>query len=356
MKIYQLNSALGFGDAITNHILETDKVLRKWGFDTHIFAEYIDFRIPHDSIKVDKYYQEHMKSKDDLLIYHYSAYCNNITLYNTSRNLKIFEYHNVTPPEYFKGYDDNLWSICKRGRDELKNLTKCNLSIGVSEYNRRELIEHGFEDRKSDVLPIFLHYSEYESVELNDDLYKKFHDDFVNILFVGRISPNKKIEDLIKTFYFYKKINPKSRLFIVGAKFLCDYDKELANFVKALRLKDVYFTDKVPLSDLKTYYELANIFLCMSEHEGFCVPLIESMYFGIPIIAYNSTAIPYTLENAGILINKKDYAEIAELIDLLVQDEKLRSRIIANQFERLNFFNRDTVEKKFKNIIERVVS
>ena len=237
--------------------------------------------------------------------------------------MKIFAYHNITPPEYFKDTMTISGCICKRGRDELKNLTKCNLSIGVSEYNRRELVEHGFDERNSDVLPIFLHYNDYESVDLNDNLYNKFDDDFVNILFVGRIAPNKKIEDLIKTFYFYKKINPKSRLFIIGAKFLNDYNRELTDFVGALKLRDVYFTDKVPLSDLKTYYELADIFLCMSEHEGFCVPLIESMYFGIPIIAYNSTAIPYTLEKSGILINKKDYPEIAELINLLVEDDKI---------------------------------
>ena len=356
MNVYQLNSTLVFGDAITNHTLEMDKVLRKWGFDTQIFAETIDSKNLPSGIKLDKDYKKCMRSKEDLLIYHYSIYCENINLYKNSHNLKIFTYHNITPQEYFLGYNDNLWQICKRGREELKNLKACNLSIGVSEYNRLELIENGFKGETSDVLPIFLHYNDYDSVELNENLYKKFDNGFVNILFVGRIAPNKKIEDLIKTFYFYKKINPKSRLFIVGAKFFNYYDKELTDFVKALRLDDVYFTDKVSLSDLKTYYELADIFLCMSEHEGFCVPLIESMYFKIPIIAYNSTAIPYTLEKSGLLINKKIYPEIAELLNLIVEDEKLKSRVITNQNTRLDYFDRTNVEKKLKMIIEKAVS
>jgi glycosyltransferase involved in cell wall biosynthesis len=356
MDVYQLNSTLAFGDAITNHTLEMDKVLRKWGFDTQIFAETIDSKNLQSGIKLDKNYKKYMPSKDDLLIYHYSVYCENINLYKDSNNLKIFEYHNITPPKYFREYDDNLGLICKRGREELGNLTICTLSIGDSEYNRQELVENGFKEETSDVLPIFLHYNDYDSVELNENLYKKFYDGFVNILFVGRIAPNKKIEDLIKTFYFYKKINPRSRLFIVGTRFLNYYDKELTDFVNALRVDGVYFTDKVSLSDLKTYYKLADIFLCMSEHEGFCVPLIESMYFKIPIIAYNSTAIPYTLENSGVLINKKNYLEIAELINLIIEDEKLKSRIITNQNERLNYFDRTNVEKKLKTIIERVVS
>jgi len=356
MKVHQLNSTLVFGDAITNHTLEIDKVLRKWGFDTHIFAKSIDYKNLPASIDLDKHYKKYMQSEEDLLIYHYSVYCENINLYKDTNNLKIFEYHNITPQKYFQGYDENIWSICKQGREELRGLTACTLSMGDSEYNRQELIKNGFREDTSDVLPIFLHYDDYESVELNYNLYEKFDDGFVNILFVGRIAPNKKIEDLIKALYFYKKINTRSRLFIVGARFLDYYDKELNDFVNALGIKDVYFTNKVSLSDLKTYYELADIFLCMSEHEGFCVPLVESMYFKIPIIAYNSTAIPHTLEKSGILINQKKYIEIAELMNLIAEDEKLKSRIIAGQNKRLHYFDRDNVEKKLKTIIERAVS
>jgi glycosyltransferase involved in cell wall biosynthesis len=249
-----------------------------------------------------------------------------------------------------------LYRVCKIGRDELRNLTNCSLCIGDSEYNRRELIEYGFNEERSDVLPIFLHYENYDGVDINDELYNRFNDGNINILFVGRVAPNKKIEDIIKAFGALKRIYKRSRLVIVGAKFLNKYDNKLKNLVRNLNLTDVYFTDRVSLSDLKTYYRLATVFLCMSEHEGFCVPLIESMYFKIPIIAYNSSAIPYTLGNSGILVNKKNYLEIAELIQIVVEDNKLRNKIIKNQDKRLDYFKRDNVEKQMKKIIEKAIN
>lgn len=356
MKIHQLASSLSFGDAITNHTLELDKALNEWGFETHIFSETIDDNILKTKCQIDKNYMNYMQSKDDLLIFHYSVYCENINLYKKSNNLKIFEYHNITPPNYFQGYDDYLSQICKYGREELKYLTECNFCVGDSEYNRLELVKNGFNEKKSDVLPIFLHYNDYESVDLNNVLLDHFNDDYVNIIFVGRIAPNKKIEDVIKIFYMYHNINPKSRLFLIGTKFLKIYNNQLKALIDNLKLQNVYLTDKVSLSDLKTYYEIADIYLCMSEHEGFAVPLIESMYFGIPIVAYNSTAIPYTMENSGILVNQKKYFEIAELINIIVEDKKLINQIILKQNERLRYFDQENVKRKLKNIIERVLA
>ena len=351
-----MNSCLAFGDAITNHTLEMHKVLTKWGFDSDIFSEMIcDDRIKRMA-KADNKYRYHLDNKEDILIYHYSIYCDNIKLYRSSNNIKIFEYHNITPPNFVKDYDDNLYRVCKRGRDELKHLTNCSICIGDSEYNRRELIQYGFNEEKSDVLPIFLHYDEYDNVDINAELYEMFDDDYINILFVGRIAPNKKIEDVIKAFGAFKRIHAKSRLFLVGARFLDKYDHKLNNLIHNLNLTDLIITDRVSLSDLKTYYQLATIFLCMSEHEGFCVPLIESMYFKIPIIAYNSSAIPFTLGNSGILVNKKNYLEIAEMIEIISEDSKLRNQIIKSQTERLNYFRRDNVEKQMKKIIEKAIS
>ena len=357
MKIYQLNSSLSFGDAISNHTFEVDKVLKGWGFDTYVFSETIDdYSIRHNA-QIDKKYKKFANSKNDLLIFRYSIYCENINLYKMSNNIKILEYHNITPQNFFLGYDKNLYNMCKKGRDELKKLNACNFSLGVSEYNRMELIENGFDESTSDVVPIFLNYDDFNSIDINFKLVDKYDDGYVNILFVGRVSPNKRIDDVIKTFYIYNKyINQKSRLFIVGTRFLEIYNNELDELVVRLKLRNIYFTNKVSPSDLKTYYRLADIFLCMSEHEGFCVPLLECMYFKVPIIAYNSTAIPYTLKNAGVLINSKSYIEIAELIDVIVNDKRLQGQIIRAQTSRLSDFSRQNAEKKLRIIIDRATS
>lgn len=363
MRVIQLNSCLCYGDAITHHTFEIDKTLKDLGFETNIFSETIDsnfheykFKLPKN-VEYDKNFKKYIDDKECLLIYHYSVFCENINLYKESKNKKILVYHNITPPEYFTGYDDYIENICRKGRKELLHLSKCEMALGDSEYNRKELVKYGFEEDKTDVLPIFLSLGEFDKLDLNKKLIDYFNDDFVNMLFVGRVAPNKKIEDLIKTFYYYNKaINPKSRLFLVGPLFLNKYNGELQNIVNKLGLnKNITFTNRVSFSDLKTYYKLANIFISMSEHEGFCVPLLESMYFKNPIVAYNSTAIPYTLGKAGILINEKKYEEIAEIINLVVKDKPLRDRIIKNQDERLKDLELKSVKRKLKEIIEKVI-
>src|SRR5690606_23268712 len=173
----------------------------------------------------------------------------------------------------------------------------------------------------------------------------------------GRIAPNKKIEDVIKSFFCYNNfINRKSRLFLVGLLFLDKYNQELTNLINRLDLGNcVIFTNKVSILDLKTYYALSSAFICMSEHEGFCVPLLESMYFELPILAYNSTAIPFTLEKSGILLNAKKYEEIAEMINLIVEDSKMRNQLIKRQKERLHDFSPDNIKTKLKEILETVI-
>jgi glycosyltransferase involved in cell wall biosynthesis len=138
--------------------------------------------------------------------------------------------------------------------------------------------------------------------------------------------------------------------------FLEKYNKELRDLIDQLDLgKSVIFTNKICLSDLKTYYTLSHAFLCMSEHEGFCVPLLESMYFNLPILAYNSTAIPFTLDKSGVLINTKNYDEIAELIQIIITDSKIRDQIIKKEREHLKDFEIGKNKIKLKQIIERVI-
>ncbi|RQD92770.1 glycosyltransferase, partial [Methanosalsum natronophilum] len=225
-----------------------------------------------------------------------------------------------------------------------------DIALGDSEYNRYELEQMGYPN--TGVLPLLIDYSIYTS--WNHDLCNTYSDDWVNILFVGRISPNKKHEDIIKVFYYYKKIKPKSRLFLPGGYGGCEpYFHSLQTLVQDLQLSDVHFPGKVPIEDLVSYYQVSDIFLCMSEHEGFNVPLVESMYFGVPIIAYNACAIPHTLGDAGILVKSKSYIEIAELINLIVEDQAIRERLISRQRERLKAFDYSKIAAEFYAIIKR---
>jgi glycosyltransferase involved in cell wall biosynthesis len=350
MEIHQILPTISPGDAIGNEVLLIREILRGWGYKSEIFAQNI-----HESIDCANFYLEHEKrsSKNNVLIYHFSIGSEVSKYVMKAPDRKVLIYHNITPPHFFYNINDNLAMALGAGRKELKLLAdKIDAALGVSEYNRLELVEMGYRD--TEVLPLIIDLSKYD--KYNKGIISKYDDSWTNILFVGRIAPNKKQEDLIKCFYYYKAINPRSRLFLVGGFNGCEvYYDYLQNLIKNLGINDIHFTGMVDFADLISYYMLADVFLCMSEHEGFSVPLIESMHFGIPIIAYNSTAVPYTMGGAGILVNRKCYPEIAEMINLVVTDEKLRERIVTKQNTRLKDFSYERTMDLFKAQLNKVI-
>jgi glycosyltransferase involved in cell wall biosynthesis len=349
MQIHQILPTLNLGDAIGNEVMLMQSLFREWGYTSHIFAENIHQKITAFNVKEYKKYSH----KDNILVYHYSIGSGITEFFKTLPDKKILIYHNITPQEYFIGINEILYKLLKDGRVSLPSLIpSVELAIGDSEYNRQELEKMGFS--RTTVLPILIDFDTYN--RFNTTLVQKYTDDYVNLLFVGRISPNKKQDDILRIFYYYKSINPKSRLFLVGGFDGNErYLDRLRHIVKKLQLSDVFFTGSVPFEDLISYYKIADIFLCMSEHEGFCVPLVESMYFDIPIIAYNSTAVPHTLENSGILVKEKKYDEIAELINLITEDKPLKERIIEQQKVRYNNLIFENSKEKFRQIIYNLI-
>jgi glycosyltransferase involved in cell wall biosynthesis len=349
-----MGSVLTFGDAVSNQILEIDRRLSAWGFSTSIFGARLGPGMGRIA-RLDAAYHEHMDKADDLLIYHYSAYCENHLLYQRSHNRKMLIYHNITPGRFYAPYD--LWyeSLCTRGRQLLPMLQACDLALGDSEYNRQELVEAGFADERTGVLPIFLQVDDVEAASRDEGLYRRLRRHGTrNILFVGRVAPNKAFEDLVKIFYLYHRyLNSDSRLFLVGTRFLPSYDGALDALVERLSLTDaVVFTDRVSLGALKTYYEAADLFLCASRHEGFCVPLIESMHFGVPILARAETAVPYTLGPAAIAFHQMDYGVLAETMHMLIEDQNLRRQVVATQSQRLDDFAAAKVEDRLRAALQ----
>jgi len=337
LRIHQVGSVLALGDAVTNHIIEIDRRLSRWGFASAIYGADIAAS-PVDKARPDREYAAVLDNPNDLLIYHYSAYCDNHVLYQRARQRKIFIYHNITPAEFFRPYDPFYESLCRRGRALLPELTGCDLALGVSEYNRQELLAVGFAAERSGVLPLFLGIDDFARTTGREQLVQQLKaGGVVNILFVGKVAPNKGFIDLINLFYAYHRhINPRSRLILVGARFLPRYDQVLDALVARLGLGDaILFTNRVPLGDLKAYYEAADLFLCASQHEGFCAPLLEAMYFQIPILARGVTGVPYTLGRAGVQFHQLNYAILAELMAMQIEDGALRQQVIAGQTARL---------------------
>jgi glycosyltransferase involved in cell wall biosynthesis len=355
VKVHQLAARIEYGDAVSNHVLSIDRALAAWGYETDIFANTTD-GFGASVARPDKEYAEHMGAGGDLLIYHYSVYCSNYKQYLETSNRRILIYHNITPPEYFAPYDKGVAEFCRLGRELLPGLAGCDLALGDSEYNRLELVGMGFDDERTGVLPIFVDYGGLLE-QKRDARILKACDGAFKVLFVGRAVPNKRIEDVIRTFfYFHRCIDSSSHLFIVGPSWVDRYDEQLRWLADSFGLMGrVHFTGRVSAADLASYYAASDLFLSMSEHEGFAVPLVESMAFDLPVLAYNSTAIPYTLDGAGVTFNDRDPSRVGELMEIVRSSDGVRSALVESGRERLKHFSPEAVRENLRDALVRVL-
>jgi glycosyltransferase involved in cell wall biosynthesis len=244
-------------------------------------------------------------------------------------------YHNITPAEWFLGFHPHLAGLCYHGRRELAAFAeRTELGLGDSEYNRRELEEAGY--ARTAVLPIVLDLSAY-AVPPSPVTRALYDDGRTNILFVGRMIPNKKIDDLVRVFAAYQKaFNRKSRLILAGDHRGHErYFARLSELVRALRVEEVVFTGHVSQEDLLACYSVSHLFLCLSEHEGFGVPLVEAMVFGLPVVAFDAGAVAETLRGGGLLLSEKDPMEVAALVDRVLTDGALRGAVLRTQARAL---------------------
>lgn len=352
VTIHQITATISFGDAISNEILAIKKILDDMGICNEIYAENIDPRL---KVKVKKY-TDYKGKKNDIIINHFGiGSAVNDYVIGLKNKIKIIRYHNITPHKFFDGYNMVSSQLCKLGRKQLERSKDIyRYSLAVSEYNKEELIKLGY--KNISVIPIIIAMKDYEK-KPNNEILKRYSDDFENIVFVGRVSPNKKQEDIIKSFYYYKKyFNNKSRLFIVGSYDGMErYYNKLIRLTESLGLEDVIFTGHTSFDSILGYYSIADLFLCMSEHEGFCVPLIESMYFKVPILAYNSCAIPYTLNGSSVLVNQKDYKYIAGMMEYILTHKDLKDKIVNKQLHRLEELEPKKLEIELKKYIEKII-
>lgn len=347
MKIIQIMPTVSFGDAVSNDARAVRKVISELGYKTAIYAENIDPRIKDPF--VHKITRLTSIKDDDIVIFNHSTGTELCYRFPSLGGRKMMIYHNLTPPHFFKNYSQVAADLTRRGYDGTRFLAdKIEYVMGDSDYNISDLRAMGYKC-PSFVRPILIPFEDYAK-EPDGKVIKKYSGDgYVNIVFVGRVAPNKKHEDIIAVFAYYKKhINPRSRLILVGsAGGMERYKKCLENYVDALMVDDVIFTGQIPFKAILAYYKLADIFLCMSEHEGFCVPLVEAMCFEKPIIAFDSSAVGETLGGSGVLIKDKDPVFVSMLMDRLVNDTALRDQIIEKQNKRLADFSYEKVRDRF---------
>jgi glycosyltransferase involved in cell wall biosynthesis len=326
--------------------------LRRWireeGFQSEIFSENT-----HSSLtdEVQPYLSYRPRTKDEIVILHHSI-GSDIVDYLLALDVQILLiYHNVTPADFVQIVDPALARQLKRGRQQLKDLQPNTiLGLGVSAYDEKDLQRSGYD--QTGILPIVLDESRY-NIPPNRELTRWYQDEAPNLLFVGRLVPNKRQEDLIKLLYYFRRVEPTARLFLVGSPWLPAYADWLRELADELEVDDeVIFTGYVSQQDLVTYYKMADVYISMSEHEGLGKPLLESMYLGVPIMAYAAAAVPETLGSSGILFHDKDYEALAELLGILMHGSGFRQRILARQQERIQAFLEPQVRSVWQNFLE----
>ena len=328
-RVHQVLATLGYGDAIGHEVLGIQRVLRSAGYTSEIFVETADPRLEH--LTIDYREMVGAVTADDILIHHFSIGSRASRTAYALPGRMVLVYHNITPPEYFLGVHKDLVKLCFHGRRELTAyIDRSVLALGDSEYNRQELEGLGF--TATGVLPVvpdFVHLDQPPDRGLAGD----FDDGFVNIMFVGRVIPNKRFEDVIRTFHAYRtRHNPRSRLLLVGSH--SGFEKYLAMLhalVAKLGTPDVHFLGHVSNEELSGLYDVADLFLCASEHEGFCVPLIEAFYKRVPVVAYGATAIPATMDGGGVLHESKDPLHVARIIEAIMDDRQVEESVLASQ-------------------------
>ena len=333
--IDQFLAGFSAGDAISNEAVLIRDHLRNQGFRSEIYCEQYTEK---DAAHVLPYRSYHGR-RNSVIIYHHSYHTNILQKLRQYPSHKLLIFHNVTPSGYVEPYNRRMAESLARARDELRELRDGFQAVfAVSRFNAQLLSELGFADVQ--VMPVPISLPAMPEGPLPGHLC--FLDDGqLNLLFVGRIVPNKRHQDLLKAFFFFKKRKPASRLILVGPFHpgARGYAAELHNLVQELRLSDsVLFTGMVPDAELPFYYREADAFLSMSEHEGFFVPLIECMHFRVPVLAFASSVIPETLGSAGVQFSKKDFPRIALMLERLAVPSPFREAVLEGQLERLADF------------------
>lgn len=327
--VHQVLATLGYGDAIGHEVLGIQRVLRSAGYESEIFVETADRRL--EDRTVDYRDLPEASHPDNLLIHHFSIGSRASRVAYALPDRMALVYHNITPPEFFIDVHPLLVQLCFLGRRELGvYANRVEIGLGDSEYNRQELEALGFP--RTAVLPVVPDFTHLGGAP-NYMQAGAFDDAWVNVLFVGRMIPNKRIEDVIRAFHAYKRwFNPRSRLLLVGSH--GGFERYLAmlhDFIARIGAADVHLLGHVSNEELTAYYDIADVFLCASEHEGFCVPLMEAFHMGVPVVAYAATAVPATMDGGGILYHRKDPVEVAGLIDAVVTRARLREDVLHRQ-------------------------
>ncbi len=334
--IHQFVAGFSRGDAISNEALCFQRLFRQWGHPAGIFCEAKRILPELRGTAQDLSACTPDPAGRDILLLHLSIGSPVNDRFAELPGRKAILYHNVTPPGYFRGVNPRTAALLEQGRRQAASLAgRAEVNLADSRYNAAEMEAWGYAGVR--VLPLVLDLSLMEGPR--DRAWERRLDDGrTTILFVGRGAPNKRVDELLTALaYLRRGPEPGARLLHVGSWAGAEpYQACVLARARELDLQDdVVLAGSLPLPALNACYAAAHVFLCLSEHEGFCIPLIEAMTHNLPVVALARGAVAETMDGAGVLLHRPDYACLAELLHRLRRDDTLREAVRAGQRERI---------------------
>lgn len=346
-------------DAVGTHTRHARRVLRSMGLRSDVYAEGHAGAPRREVRDIGALARDLDRGGRTLLVYQLSTGSKVGELVLARPEPKVVNYHNVTAVELFAPWEPIVGAELRYGREQLARFAPASeLGIAVSGFNEGELVAAGF--KHTAVAPVMFDVADMERAvderALAELQAAKRHGG-ADLLFVGRVAPNKCQHDLVKVLAAYRRMfDPQARLHIVGGMSSHAYWTALHEFARAVGLADaVHITGSVPPGVLAAHFRSADVFVCVSEHEGFCVPVLEAMHHGLPVVAYGAAAIPETVADAGIVLPTKQPAVVAAAVARVVADEPLRQALVAAGHRRIEELSLERAEAAFRTAMESVL-
>jgi len=353
--VHQLLPVFAGGDAIGHHVLHTQRVLRQAGFDSEIYVEEA-----HPAVRRHaRHYRELRPEPGDRLLYHLSTGSPMAAYLAEQDHPVLVYYHNITPASFFARWEPVAAANVARAREELRKLASVTrLAMANSEYSARELRDEGYGETA--VVPVLVDFADLDAepdAATAARLRRAAESGGARWLFVGRLAPNKCQHDVIGAFAAYRALfDPAARLCLVGGQTSVAYRRALVQLADEVGVGGaVELPDVVTFPELLAQYRAADVFVSLSEHEGFCVPLLEAMHFGVPVVARATTAVPETVGDAGLLLPEgaagKDPVVVATAVHRLLGDDRLRGQLVAAGRERVARYSLAETGRRFLEVL-----
>ena len=364
VAIHQVLPVFAPRDAIGNHTIAVRRALHAMGIESEIIAGEVNPGAGHGARTVREVEGRRAAllsgSEPAWLLYHASTGSAVADWLLGRPEPKLLDYHNITPAELMGPWEPAVGVELDHGRRQLADLADATeWAMADSTYNERELIGLGY--RRTAVVPIMLDSSAFvgnvDEPALRRLLDRREVDGGHDWLFVSRLLPHKAQHDVIKAFAAYRRAyDPAARLTLVGAVGSSRYADALIDFTEDLGLADsVRFTGSVTAGELEAHYRAADVYVCLSDHEGFGVPLLEAMAHDVPVVAYNCTAVPETAGGGALLLEDKGPTVVAAAVDRTLTDDSLRETLKEIGRTRLEAFSLTASTARLEAVVEQVL-